>query len=128
MPDFSKETLADMAASNRANIGTGTTGSMHQIEWGTEDAFWRDNYASRPYARADLGYEAYRPAYQYGVQAASQYRGRRWADIEPELERGWEGFRGESKSTWQEIKDAVRDAWDRVTGHTADNPTRVARE
>ena len=128
MPDFSKEMLADIAASNRANIDTGTSGSLHQIDWGAEDAFWRDNYASRPYARADVGYDAYRPAYQYGVQAASQYRGRQWTDVEPELQRGWEGFRGESKSTWQEIKDAVRDAWDRVTGHTADNPTRVARE
>jgi hypothetical protein len=38
--------------------------------------------------------------------------------VEPDLERGWEKARGKSRSAWQEMKAAVRDAWDRVTGHS----------
>jgi hypothetical protein len=42
--------------------------------------------------------------------------GRQWEEAEPDLQRGWETYehRGESPSTWDEIKAAVRDAWDRV--------------
>src|SRR5688500_15395414 len=29
--------------------------------WASEDEYWRNNYGSRPYARADLAYEHYQP-------------------------------------------------------------------
>jgi hypothetical protein len=121
MADFTRNSAADMAA-GRADVNMGTTGSMHEINWGTEDAYWRDNFGARPYVKADRGYDYYRPAYEYGTQAASRYRGRQWTDVEPELERGWNQARGESKSAWQDVKDAVRDAWDRLTGHSPDRP------
>ena len=121
MADFTRNTVADMAAGN-PGINMGTTGSMHDLEWGadrewpSDDAHWRSNYHTRPYAAADRGYEHYRPAYQYGSAAATRYAGREWDDVEPELERGWDSARGHSKTAWAEAKDAVRDAWDRVRG------------
>ena len=85
--------------------------------WANEDAYWRENYGRRPYASADRDYDYYRPAYQYGFESAQRHRGRRWEEVESDLERGWENARGSSRSVWAEIKDAVRDGWNRVTGH-----------
>ena len=93
------------------------------LTWDAEDRYWSEAYRSRPYFTADRGYEFYRPAYQYGFESAARYRGRPWGDVEPELSRGWDKERGASKSTWQDVKDAARDAWERVTG----GPDRAAR-
>jgi hypothetical protein len=92
----------------------GTTGRLHDITWGDEELYWRGEYARRPYVRADRGFAHYEPAFRYGVASASRLRGRTWGDIESELARGWIGARGNSQTPWEEIKGAVRDAWDRV--------------
>ena len=121
MADFTRNSVADMAAGS-PGINMGTTGSMQDMEWGedrewpTHEAHWRQNYASRPYAQADRGYDHYEPAYRYGTASATRHAGRKWNDVESDLERGWDSARGTSKSTWTEMKGAVRDAWDRVRG------------
>ena len=40
------------------------------------------------------------------------------------MQKNWNSYehRGENNSTWQDIKDAVRDAWDGITG---DDDTRA---
>ncbi len=101
---------------NRENLGTGPTTGMGTADWTTEDKYWRSNFASRPYVRADQGYEAYQPGYRYGFESAKQYSGRKWNEVESDLRSGWERFEHRGKSTWENVKDAVRDAWDRVTG------------
>jgi hypothetical protein len=83
--------------------------------WTDEDRYWRNNYASRPYAKG-TSYERLSPAYRYGYESASRYTGRSWEDVESDLERDWERYEDRGQSTWEQIKDAVRDAWDRVTG------------
>jgi hypothetical protein len=99
------------------NMGTANvTGLANTGEWTTEDTYWRSNFASRPYARADRGYEAYQPGYRYGFESANRYRGRKWDEIESDLRSGWDKVEYRGQSTWENIKDAVRDAWDRVTG------------
>ena len=44
--------------------------------------------------------------------------GRTWRDAEADLRTGWDKFenRPAGGSTWENVKDAVRDAWHRVTG------------
>lgn len=79
-----------------------------------EDAYWRNNYAKRPYVEKGSDYEAYRPAYQYGWESCSQYTGRRFDDVEPELSSNWSKRRGQCKLSWDKAKQATRDAWDRV--------------
>lgn len=91
--------------------------------WETEDNFWTENFSSRPYAIGPDYYERFRPAYRYGFESARHHAGRTWDDAEADLRAGWDRYehRGEHKSAWEEIKDAVRDAWDRVTGHATTN-------
>lgn len=87
-------------------------------DWDEEDAYWEGTFASRPYA-AGTSYDAWRPAYRFGHEAAQRYPGRKWIDVERDLERDWDTSRDRSDvgSTWEQIKNAVRDAWDRVTGY-----------
>jgi hypothetical protein len=110
---------------NRENFNTGTsTGSTSGIgDWTNEDLYWRSNFASRPYTRADRGYETYQPGYRYGFESAQRFRGRKWEDVEPELRTGWDRYEFRSQSTWENVKDAVRDAWNRVTGKERDMQT-----
>ena len=79
-----------------------------------ENNYWSENWSQRPYAKADLGYSYYQPAYQFGWESRMRYTGHDWEDVQGNLMREWEARRGDSKSTWEEIKDAVKDAWDRV--------------
>jgi hypothetical protein len=83
--------------------------------WMEEEDYWRSTYSTRPYASGGT-YEIFAPAYRYGYESADRYRGRSWSDVERDLERDWNSYQYRSNSTWQQIKDAVRDAWDRVTG------------
>jgi hypothetical protein len=93
-------------------------GSTWSALWPSEDNYWRENFSSRPYALDSTTYEQFRPAYRYGVEAANHHMGRRWEEAEPDLRKGWEGFphRGGAAAVWESIRDAVKDAWDRVAG------------
>ena len=93
--------------------------------WNDEDTWWRDNFATRPYATG-RNYEEFRPGYQYGFESGRHHMGRTWSDVEPDLEKGWGKFEGRGKSTWEGIKDAVRDAWHRVTGQTDLDASRMS--
>jgi hypothetical protein len=86
--------------------------------WEDEERFWRDNYTSRPYAAQDRQFDEFRPGYRYGFESAQRHTGRDWNEAEPELRAGWDRYehRGDNRSTWDQIKDSVRDAWDRVSG------------
>lgn len=79
-----------------------------------EDAYWRDNHASRPYVEG-ASYDEYAPAYRYGVDAYSRYPDRSFDEVEPELSRDWGTARGRSSLEWDRAKHATRDAWQRVS-------------
>jgi hypothetical protein len=70
---------------------------------------WEQSYRSTGY-----GYERYQPAYQYGYTAGSEprYRGRRWEEVEADFRRDWE--QRHPNDAWDDFKDAVRHAWQRV--------------
>ena len=79
-----------------------------------EDAYWRDNYSSRPYTSGST-YDEYRPAFGYGVDAYSRFPNRSFDEVEPELKRDWSNKRGSSTLEWDRAKQATRDAWNRVS-------------
>jgi hypothetical protein len=81
-----------------------------------EDAYWRDNYNTRPYASADRTYDQYRPAYQYGWESRARLGNRSFDEAEPELASGWESYRGQSQTSlaWDDAKHATKDAWHRI--------------
>ncbi len=83
--------------------------------WTDEERYWRDSYGTRPYARGRT-FEQLSGGYRFGTEAASRYPGRSWNDIESDLQGDWNTYHYRGESTWEQIKDAVRDAWDRVTG------------
>jgi len=89
-------------------------GIANAVDPVAEDAYWRDNHASRSYARGSE-YDEYRPAYGYGVDAYTRYPGRTFDDVEPELGREWSSKRGTSGLGWDRAKHATRDAWQRVS-------------
>lgn len=92
-----------------------------QAAWETEDNYWEENFSSRPYTVGADYYERFRPAYRYGYESAHRNEARDWDEIEPELQSGWDSYEhaGEDRTAWEQIKDAVRDAWDRVRGEPA---------
>ena len=110
---------------NRDNLETGKSAGTNtdKSDWTSEDAYWRSNFASRPYARNDLGYEAFQPGYRYGFESANRQRGRTWNEVESDLRSGWDRYEHRAQSKWENVKDAVRDAWDRVIGRDRNTGT-----
>jgi hypothetical protein len=94
-----------------ALAGKGLANAVDPI---AEDAYWRNNYASRPYA-SGVSYDEYRPAYGYGVDAYSRYPDRSFDELEPQLRRDWTSQRGSSNLEWERAKHATRDAWHRLS-------------
>ena len=78
------------------------------------DTHFQDSYASTPYYSNRYTWNDYQPAYQYGYNTYGQYKGQRFEDIEPQLERDWDSARGQSTMAWNEAKGAVRDGWDYI--------------
>ena len=89
---------------------------MAHINWNDEDTYWRQNFRTRPYASSGGDYNVYQPGYRYGYEAANRYSGRQWSDVETDLATGWNTYEHRGTSTWEQVKDAVRDAWDRMMG------------
>jgi hypothetical protein len=117
------ETHADGSSTPEINLAPSMATAGPDQE--TEDAYWQSAYPERPYARADRGYEYYRSAYRYGTERATQWRERDWASAERALRDGWLQMSGGDLSSWEEMRDAVRDAWDRVRGRSADDRTHI---
>lgn len=80
-----------------------------------EDAYWKDNYAGRPYVEGGSTYDDYAPAYRYGVDSFSRNPDRQFNDVESELSGGWGSARGKSSLEWDRAKHASRDAWQRLS-------------
>src|SRR4051794_27300269 len=87
------------------------------LAWNDENEYWRKTFSSRPYTTSSPNYDLWEGGYRYGYESAIRYNGRNWDEVEPELSRGWGSYEYRGTSTWDQVKHAVRDAWDRVTGH-----------
>jgi hypothetical protein len=83
------------------------------LDWGRYEPIFKDHY-QRIYVSRGHNYDYFQPAYQFGYDFAQQprYRDLDWNFVEPEMRAEWQR-RGE-RNSWEEIKDAVRYAWDSV--------------
>jgi hypothetical protein len=79
-----------------------------------EDAHWRSQYDREPYYVKERNYDDYAPAYRTGYEARPRYEGRRFEEVESDLQRNYETARGNARLSWEEAKHATRAAWDRV--------------
>ena len=98
--------------------GAGGHAAGEAVNPTVEDAYWNENFKSRPYYQQGRNYLDYRPAYRYGWESAAkpEYRGRKFDEVETELARGWDGVKGTSSLAWHDTKLAAHDAWKRVHG------------
>lgn len=96
--------------------GLAGKGVAESIDPTREDAYWRENYKSRPYV-SGASYDDFGPAYAYGVNSFREHagHGHKFGDVEADLARDWDKAKGKSTLTWDRAKNATRDAWDRLT-------------
>jgi hypothetical protein len=93
--------------------GLAGKGVAEAIDPTTEDAYWRDNYSSRPYVRSGARYDDYQPAYRYGWESRRAHLGKSFDEVEPALSQNWNSRREGSPMSWDQARSATRDAWDR---------------
>ena len=109
------ETVRDTV--RRTEVEVEPEGAKHAREargFDAYDADFRGHYTTSLASRGHP-YERWAPGYRYGYELASdrRYAGRDWTALEPEARRGWEA---QQKGTWEEFKDTVRYAWEKVRG------------
>lgn len=82
----------------------------------TEAEYWKNEYPTRPYAQAKATYEDFAPAYRMGWESGLRpdSKGRTFDSVEVQLSRNWDRAKGSSHLVWGQVKDACRDAWNRV--------------
>jgi len=95
--------------------GMAGKGVAEKVDPTIEEAYWRENYTSRPYVTSGSTFDDYGPAYRYGVENYSKYPGRSFDDIEADMSRDWQRSKGKSSLTWENAKHAARDSWQRVS-------------
>jgi hypothetical protein len=92
--------------------------TTHVPAWEKEDEYWRGAFRTRPYGKDDSTYDDWQPVYRYGYECVVRYQGRTWNEnLEEEIRTGWDQHpaRTDRNWSWQHVKDAVRDAWNRLT-------------
>jgi hypothetical protein len=87
-------------------------GVAEKIDPSVEHAYWRENYASRPYVPAGTTYEEVSPAYQTGFEARGQYADKSFDQVEQSLGKNWDRVKGKSRLKWDQARLAARDAWE----------------
>src|SRR5437868_388936 len=81
--------------------GLAGKGAAEAVNPTAEDAYWRENFATRPYYESAYTYDAdYRPAYEYGWSSAGKYAGQRFDQAEGNLRGGWDRAKGKSRLEW----------------------------
>jgi hypothetical protein len=80
-----------------------------------DDMYYRAHFVNRTDRLADRGYDDVRPAYQLGHIASMNpdYNGRKFDDIEPDLQRGWGNDLRARHGDWSTVRPYARAAYDR---------------
>ena len=78
------------------------------------NTYFEKSYKSAPYYVSGSEWRDYQPAYKYGYDTYGQYAGRKFEDVQNELERNWDSAKANSRLAWNEAKGAVRDGWHHI--------------
>jgi uncharacterized protein (TIGR02271 family) len=109
------ETVQDRV--RRTEVDVEPRGAEHATTSQDFAAYEREfrTHATTAFASRGQAYEHWAPAYRYGYELAAdpRYRGRDWAATEMDARRQWEE---RHRGTWDEMKDAIRYAWEKVRG------------
>jgi uncharacterized protein (TIGR02271 family) len=83
-------------------------------DWSRYEQMYRQDFQTR-YGKTGRDFNYYLPAYRYGYSLRNDPRFRDkndWSMVEREARTDWERRGGQG--TWNEVKDAVRNAWESV--------------
>lgn len=95
--------------------GLAGKGAAEAVNPTVEEAYWRENFASRPYVTPGSDFDTYSPAYKYGWESRGRFVGSSFDDVEKDLGREWESGHGKKSGLgWDRAREAARDAWHRV--------------
>jgi len=89
------------------------TGSMSGADFDTWSNDFNTHYTTNYGTSGRYTYDQYMPAYRYGYELASNKNYKDWNSIENDVRTRWEE---RNKGTWEDFKDAIRYAWDKVRG------------
>lgn len=94
--------------------GLAGKGVAEKIDPTVEDAYWRENYSTRPYVEETVEYSVYQPAYRTGYEGKMNYPGKSYDEVEHDLRKSYEKNPASSKLPWEKARHATRDAWERI--------------
>ena len=80
-----------------------------------EEEYWRQQHPHQPYADKSIPFEQYRSAYRAGVEAAQQYPGTTFEEIEDDVILGYQRCRIGAALPWDHARHAVRAAWAKLS-------------
>lgn len=100
--------------SNRNTPNTSQAKQMDKTLYANERAHWKQQFEKEPYYESGHAFSDYDPAYRVGAEARERYAGKRFEQIESNLQNEWEEAKGSARIGWDKAKQAVRAAWDRV--------------
>jgi len=100
--------------------GLAGKGVAEKVDPTVEEAYWKDNYAKQSYVERDAPYTTYQPAYRMGYEGRSQHAGKRYEDVEADLQRDYEASPSNSILGWDKARHATRAAWNH-----AERPSNV---
>ena len=88
--------------------------AARSVDAAIENKYWQENFRNSSYIDPKLKYADYEPAYRFGWESYERHEGRRFEDLNAQLQREWDAHRADSPLTWEQAKAATRDAWHRV--------------
>jgi len=89
-----------------------------------EDEYWAMVHGNQPFARPDLRFDDYLPAYRTGYLGATRYARlqRSFDEVEPSLAAEYARTKGNSALVWEQARLPARAAWDRIAGKSPHAP------
>jgi hypothetical protein len=95
--------------------GAGGHAAGEALDPTVETDYWRMNYKTRPYYKEGRTFGDYEAAYRYGWENAATRKDMTFEEAEKaHLASGWVDARGEVRHSWDDVRDASRDAWTRA--------------
>jgi hypothetical protein len=80
-----------------------------------ERNYWLLNYKTRPYYKEGRTFGDYESAYRYGWESAAKKKDLTFEEAErAHLASGWTAARGDTRHSWEDVRDASRDSWTRA--------------
>ncbi len=85
------------------------------VDPASEMDYWHVNYMTRPYYKEGRSFGDYEAAYRYGLEYATMPEEMTFEAAEKaHLTGGWTAARGNSPLSWEDVREATRDAWTRA--------------